>query len=346
MHCYALLIAVPFAVVEIVNVFRFRRIHWAMWIALTLPAVVACLSYIPLLLSYRALTKGTEWSQSYTTNLGHLAKFYNFLLSPCIVFLMWSFAALAADRIIAARFGTRQASQGSATHRSEVILGVSFVALPLFGFIVSKTIVHGLFIDRYFASTVIGVCILLGLAAGAPKALDWMAVTLAMLLTFPVAWNFGALLYHRYTGVPEKLTEPSSGFTMNVSLTGPLGKYDKFLPKDSGPIGILRFNDFLYLLHYAPDLRQRLYYVKESTYDFFDVGFENFHPWSAFTYNRGISPLEFVRLASHSYVIGDFNSAVGDPHSLPQLSDVVREGGMIEQMIVQDDHFMVKLRCR
>jgi hypothetical protein len=339
MHCYALLIAVPFAVVEIVNFFRFRRIHWPMWIALAVPALIACISYIPLLRSYRVITKGTDWSQSYMTNLGHLAKFYGFLLFPCILFLMWSFAALAADRIVAARTGARQIRQEHPAHRSEVILGVSFVALPVFGFIVSKTIVHGLFIDRYFASTVIGLCILLGLAAGAPKALDWMAITLAILLAFPVTWNFGALLYHRYRGVPENLIEPSSSFTMNVSLKGPLGKYEKFLPKDSGPIGILRFNDFLYLLHYAPELRQRIYYVKESTHDFFDVGFENFHPWSAFKYNHGITPREFVRLAPQSY-------AIGDTDSLTQLSNLVQEGGTVQQMIFKDDHFMVSLRTR
>lgn len=130
---------------------------------------------------------------------------------------------------------------------------------------------------------------------------------------------------------------------MNSSLEGPLARYSKLLPEagDSRPIAVLKPMDFLYLLHYAPQLRKRLYYVKASEIDFFYAGFENFHRWSAFTYNPGLTAREFVRLAPRSFVLGERGM-------LPELSHLVRAGGAITSMRVADDedHFVAELETR
>lgn len=338
MNTYALVIAVPFGIVELVDTVRLRRINWPMWIALIAPAFIACLLYIPLLHSYRAITKGTEWSQGYMTNLGQLSTFYRFLLLPCILFFMWSFAALAAKGIIGSdppKQLSRERIQGLT---SEVILAVSFLALPIFGFILAKA-VHGHFVDRYFISVTAGICMLLGIAIGTRQHLNWIVVTLAVLLAFPVGWQFSALLWHRYHHVPEQLEEPSSGFTMNVSLNGPLSRYTPLLPKDTRIVGVLKFYDFLYLLHYAPELRSRLYYVEESDRDFFEAGFANFHPWSEFKYNYGVNPKQFVGLAPRS-------SVIGETYALESLARIVKAGAKVTALRVaeDDDHFVADLQ--
>lgn len=341
MHCYAVFTAVPFAVVELVNSFRFRRVHWPMWMALGTPVIIACISYVPLLVVYRALTKNTYFAQSDLTNLGSLIGFFGFLLMPCVLFVVWSFSALAADRVLSTGSQKWGLTERMSMLIPEVILGAAFVAIPLFGFVVTKVVVHGLFEHRYFATAVIGVCILLGLAVGARGSLNWMPITLAILLAFPVAWNFGALVWHRYRGIPESLGEPSSGFTMNSSLTGPLGRYAELLPKGAHPIGVIRFYDFLYLIHYAPELRQRIYYVKRTNDDFFDVGFENFHPWAGYKYNHDVSTDEFVRLSSHSYILG-----VIDTEGLRDLSQLVKKGAAIKSMLAIDDHFIAEMESK
>ena len=207
----------------------------------------------------------------------------------------------------------------------------------------SRAVVHGLFVDRYYLSALAGLCVLLGFALGARGSVNWAVVAVAVFLAFPVSWNFAALVWHRYKGVPEDLVEPSSFFAMNTSLQGPLWRYSDLLPKDSQPIGVLKFYDFLYLLQYAPDLRPRLYYIKENAHDFFDVGFENFHAWAPYKFNHGLTPGEFVHLAPHTWVLGD-------DKSFSQLGKLVRAGASIDQLHISaalfDPHFVAEFETR
>jgi len=88
LHCYALLVVIPFACTEILQ----RGVRWRprFWIALVVPAVPAVAMYLPLLISYQRLTKGTLFAQWFPANLSQVSNFYGFLLGPTslIVFIV------------------------------------------------------------------------------------------------------------------------------------------------------------------------------------------------------------------------------------------------------------------
>ncbi len=220
MHCYGLLIVIPFSIVEILQTLRSRRVNWQIWAALVAPSIIAVAVYIPLLRSYSSMLGGTSFTSIFPASVAQITSFYNFLLYPCIVLIVCALAVIAAGKWIGSRSDAREV-QRSAPTVQEIVLAISFLALPVFGLLVA-ILVHSPFMARYFISAVAGVCILIGLGVGGRGRTRWPAIVLAAVMACSVGWQFSALLWHRYHGKGEPLFEPSTGLFLETTPGNPV----------------------------------------------------------------------------------------------------------------------------
>ncbi len=231
-----------------------------------------------------------------------------FLLGPCTLIVLLALLLLALKSLDFVRSARILPSTLAAIPVSELVLVVSLGALPVFGLILAK-VMRSPFIDRYFLSALVAVCILTGFAAGVGKPANWIAVTLAGIMICSAGWQFSALLWHRAHGVPENLIEPSSGFSMNSSLNGPMDRYSLLVSeaRKGQPIAILWPIDFLYLVTYASNLVPQIYYVQWSDDDSFYRIYERFRKWSPVRYKLATGG-EFLRLSPQFMMYGQESS--------------------------------------
>ncbi len=338
LHCYAILICIPFAVFEVVHFVQGRRIRWPMWISMAAPVSIAIAFYVPLLLSYRKYATNTDYQSLFPPSVGALSGFYVYLVAPCIFVILISVALFAIANVRGFRDSERSRPRTARGPMPEVIVSLGFLFLPVLGVILA-VIVRGPFFGRYFLTTSLGLCVLIGLAAGLRHSVNWIAVVLATFLALPVLWNSAALLWHRSHGTAEDLAEPSTGFDMNSSLGGPLERYNLLTSHSNGsnPIAVLDPLDFLYLVHYAPDLRSRLYYIQGAPNDFAYIGFRNFHAWAPFKFNRELTKKELLALSPHALVYGR-------TIFLNELVPLAEAGGIINSLQFANHHFLFDLQ--
>lgn len=340
-HCYAILIVVPFGIAEIVRSFPDRRLDWRRWASLIAPAVPACLVYIPLLQGYRSVVKGTVFSSlvvppAWPWPLVHT--FYVFLLAPSMLIVLLIIIMLAFRIIDMVHTDRSSRLTELPIPLSDLMLTVSFIALPVFGLILAK-VTQAPFVNRYFLAAVAGVCILTGLGAGLGRPTNWVAITLAAILAWSAVGQFSRLLWHRFHGWAEVLDEPSSGFFTNSSLAGPLDRYSLLLSAARGGQRIVVFwpIEFLYLVNYAPALRKQLYYLKWSDADSFYRELERFHAFSPFQYNT-MPAQDFLRSTPRFLLFGT-NSAT-------EMAAAVRAGATIRSLQVSDGHVLAQAEMK
>ncbi len=337
-HCYALTIAVPFGIAELFRAIRSRRIEWQRWASLVAPVLAACLVYVPLLHGFRSMAKDTSFLSLSPLIWPQVHSFYVFLLGPCMLIVLLVVIMLAFRLIEGTRAARTFQSKTLAIPSFELVLAVSFAALPVFGLLLAKAL-QSPFYDRYFLSALVGVCILTGLAAGVGKPANWVAVTLAAILACSAAWQFSTLVWHRVRGIPEALTEPSSGFSMNSSLAGPLNRYSLLQSEASKRerIVVLWPIEFLYLVNYAPNLAPQLCYLQRSENDSFYRVFEKFHVWSPVKYTI-MTQEEFLRSTPHFLLYGT--------DSVGQLAQVIQAGAKMRSLRVSDGHFLAEMESK
>jgi hypothetical protein len=336
-HCYALLLVIPFSIVELFRTVGSRRIDRQMWAALVVPSLIAFASYLPLLRSYRSQLGASSFSTIFPPSVGQISGFYNFLLAPCVVVMLCSAVLLAADRLIGVP-ATIQSPRSPHT-TLELLLGVSFLGLPLFGLAVA-VLVHTVFIDRYFISAVAGVSIVIASGLAARARTSWIAMTLAAVMACSLGWQFSALVWHRYHAKGESLQEPSSGLLLDTTPGHPIANHPLLVKASGGslPIVVLQGLEFVYLSHYAPDLRSRLYYVGTSVDDFSARGLRNFSRWCPTEFNPIREDKEFVQSFPHFLVYG-----YGDPTVLEQFSELVRLAGGVKTVQVSKGHYLAEV---
>ncbi len=337
-HCYALTIAVPFGIAELIGGIRSRRVQWQRWASLVAPVLAACIAYVPLLRGFRAMVKDTMFLSLSPLIWPQVHSFYAFLLGPCMLIVLLALIMLAFKVIETVRAARMPQSGILPIPAVELVLAVSFAALPVFGLLLAKAM-QSPFYDRYFLSALAGLCILTALAAGVGRPANWVALTLAGVLACSAAWQFSALLRHRVEGIPEILNEPSSGFAMNISLAGPLEQYS-FLQSEASKgerIVVLWPIEFLYLVNYAPKLAPQLYYLQRSENDSFYRVFERFQAWSPVKYT--IMPQdEFLRSTPHFLLYGT--------DSVAQLAQMIQAGATMKSVRVSDGHFLAEMESK
>ncbi len=319
-HCYAVTVAAPFGMAELVKSARIRRTEYRRWAALVVPVLLAALAYLPLLHAYRKTEGGTVWLDFSPLRLGQIGTFYGFLLTPCILFVLLIVALLAIRQTslrLSSRFVECEITEPVLL---EMVLAAGFLILPVVGLILALSL-HSPFYDRYFVQAVAGFCILAGFGVGVGKRANWIPFVLAGAMAVWLATNVSSVLWHRSHGQTEALVEPSSGFSLNSSLKGPLANYQMVVSaaRKGERIVVLWPLDFVYLVKYAPELRSQLYYIGWSDDDVFYRVLDGLHPYVPFQFHT-VKPNEFY--ASRDTFM--FFGVASDPGQLHVLAgDVI-----------------------
>lgn len=158
MHCYAVLLLIPFWGAEITRWLSTRKINVPVLSALSVASLIP-ISYIPLLQGAKHLivVSGArpEWSQAiswmrYQTDL---------LLVPGLLIAVAAIVEMLYDRPVTT------SSSRPAPDRAELALVVLFFALPIFGVVLGKAIT-GIYTERYGVPSILATSILLGIVVG------------------------------------------------------------------------------------------------------------------------------------------------------------------------------------
>jgi len=344
LQCYALIIVAPFALTEALRTARSRRIDWPMWAALIAPVVVAVPTYIPLLQVYSAQAKGTSYAHAFAADWSQVTTCYLFLLTPWLLIALAAVVLLAIDRIWNLRGENRRGEDAGSDAVSEIALMVCLMALPVFGVILGKT-VHGPIFVRYFLPATVGVCALTGLAAGARTRAKWVAAALAVIIAGALGLQFARLLWHVHKGWGEPLSEPTTGIALDTTRGQPLDIHPLLASQAGGslsngslPIGVPLALDFLYLVHYSPELAPRLYLINPSADDFTIRGFRRVYKWIPVKYDHLLTDREFLRLSPHSLIYCD-------ALSIRSLFGLVKEGVTIQSVKESGRHYLAEIRA-
>ena len=333
LHCYAILLVIPFGITKCCRDIRDRRIDWPFWFALTVPLIPALLLYLPLLRAFRSSSEGTDFSTFYGAVWPEVIKFYSLLLLPCTAVILLAFPLFAWDSTM-----TRSEARSDAYQFtwSDALLCLGFVALPAFGVLVGQ-IVHSPYFGRYFLSAVLGLCIPFAIITGVSRNCKWLVSVILLTIVFGITLNFCRLLRHRLTGTGEALEEPSTKYELSTTVGRPLETYPFIgqLSRDTKPIAVLEPLDFLYLLQYAPQLTPRLYYIHSSERDESLKGLRAFRRWSPVKYNPVLLGPDFVRLHPDFYIYSDLVH-IEEFHRLCRLAAV-------ESFQAQGKHFLAHM---
>ncbi len=332
-HCFALTLLVPFALAEFFQFARSRRIRWAVWVALLVPAILSLPLYIPLLASYRRLNKNSAFSKFFVAGWTQVANFYVFLFAPCILILFGMLILFALDI-----FGRSRAidERPSSVILQDLALGIAFLTLPIFGVALGK-LVNGPFFSRYFLGAITGVCIVVGIGAGLRTGRKWISVTLALFLLGGVTFNFFYLAKQRMRGQGQPLHEPSTLYALDTTPDQPLAMHPLLTTEQFNlPVAVLNPFDFIYLVHYDPSLKNRLYLVAASRSEFVYSGFRRLLECVPISFNPPLTVREFSQQYADSLVYGD----PGHPEQVALLGQF---GLRINSLTVVKDHFLAHL---
>jgi hypothetical protein len=304
MHCYGVLLLIPFASVELYRTIKSRRVDWRVWACLTFPLLPALFLYPAMFRSFRAVSEGTDFAQLFPANWPAVLKVYSFLFTPCLAVLLLFLILVAHHR------GSSQVDPQSERlirfDWDDTLLCIGFAALPAFGVILGK-IAHTPYFERYFLSAVLGFCIPFGVIAGTIRSGSYRDSILVTVIAATLVLNFGRLVRHRLTGSGETLVEPSTKKELATTVGKPLIVHPLIeyrTRKGTAPIAVLDPVDFLYLVHYAPELNSRLYYVHPSIDEALRA-FEAFRPWSPVKYNPALTGAQLATRFKRFYVYGD-----------------------------------------
>lgn len=336
LHCYALILVFPFALVELLRVIRQRRITWPAWFALAIPALLSLPLYLALLRSYGKLNNGNSFSSNAVARWNQIASFYAFLFTPCILVIAAIVTLFAAGRFLRRQTPSIAAPISFFPARTDFTLGLAFLTLPLFGIALGK-IVNGPCFSRYFLSTLAGVCITIGVGAGLSKRRTWLPALLVALLVSAVGFNFATLVAGRLHGRGEPLKEPSMGFALNTTPGKPLDIHSLLTeqPPTKFPIVVLNALDFIYLVEYDPALAPQLYFLTTTQSDFIYSAFRRFLECCQMKFHAPLTYAQFVHGHASFLVYGEASNL----NSIQWLNEL---GVHIQSFKVLQGHFLVR----
>lgn len=338
-HSLALLIAIPFALAELVLSIRARRIYWQFWIALGIPAIFTIISALPLLEGLRSLVHGDKvlYVGDYRPSFASLGHSYEQLLSPCIVFLLSALALVAVPhRGMSSRADT-DARAEVRFRSSRLLLVLGFVLLPAIGLVFMK-VAGSRFILRYFLSAIAGVSLAFGYAIARCRR-TWLAASLVIALTLAMAGDFANVLRYRSAAWNAFPLQTGVSVTPNSSSGEPMAIHPLIasIQEESRPIATPAQMDFLYFVRYAPALVPRLYSVSIRTADLSYQENRAVREAGLTTYNQEQTFDEFLPAHTSFYLYGE-------PFAYTQLAYVLSRGGELKSLR-QDGfgHFLAEI---
>jgi hypothetical protein len=330
MHCYAILLVTPFALVELVRSLRSKRIEWRAWIALAVPIALALPVYGALLRSFRKLQTATTFAQVALPGWSQAGHFYMALLEPCLIVFLAALVLFALD------LSKSDSMLSGAAIRRDIGLAVAFLFLPAWGVVLGK-VVHGPFFNRYFLSAVAGITIVIGAGAAWRGRHSWTARALLGILVAALLLSFSRLAIARLEGRGEPLKEPSSGLMLDTTPGQPLAMHPLLASDKSAlPVAVIHPFEYLYLAHYAPAVRSRLYYVAASADDYDYAAFPRFFHCCARISNDPVLLSQFVR-EHQEYLVYGF------AHDPSRIAALAAPGSCVESIVFRGEHFLAKM---
>jgi hypothetical protein len=323
LHPYGTLLMIPFALVELYRTLKSRRLDPGVWLSLTLPLIPTLFLYPPMARFFRAVAEGTDFLQYFPPNWPAVLKVYSFLFAPCLGILLL-FLALVAYHRNSGRVDTQSGCRVKFS-REDTFLCIGFAALPAFGIILGQ-IGHTPYFERYFLSAVLGLCIPFGVVAGTIRSGRYRIPILLVVIAGALLLNFGRIARHRLTGSGEALREPSSNKELATTVGKPLVRHpliEHQASKGVEPIAVLSPIEFFYLLHYAPELASRLYYVHSSSRDEAFRVYDAFCRWSPEKYNPPLTGVQLARQFRKFYIYSDvYNPGIGSFQMISRLANI------------------------
>jgi len=242
-HVYAIYLLVPFAVIEMYNLFR-KSPDWRVIAVMGLIFTSVTLAvYLPLFRAYRSTMTPTFFAASHDV----VQRFMVNVIGPAtVVFVLWLLLFVSG--------GARRSTEAStvvAIPQREVLLAIGFTCIPLVGLIGCK-ISHGPFFDRYFLSAMAGPAILLGFASSRRQAGCWAARMLAGSMLFLMIADLGSTIY---LTANERLVlvEPSSGIPIATTPRDPMRLFETVSTSRGGlDILVISELEYIYFFNYAP----------------------------------------------------------------------------------------------
>ena len=341
MHCYAVVLAVPFGLTEAYLTLRSRRFDWPAWFSLIIPVSVAALADFPLLRAYRSSTRGTNFDQVAPHGWDQILNFYVFLVSPFLLFLLAALALFALGLVRSSSVPQSSLPNTRKLTLAETLLSLFFLALPVFGVTIAK-LLNGPFFARYFSAAVIGFGVLIVLVLDSPTGRQTARVIFLSLAVCTLACQFSWLLLLRHFGRPANMSEPSSGYSLNYSVSNPLERWALLMesathsPEDE-PIIIQEPLDFFYLVQYSPaSIRARLRYLETGEQGrFFSHLFDLYRAYSPVPYHQTVTFEELWRAHPHALIFGQYY--------VQELAPFIRPGIDVRSVRVANGRYLAEL---
>ena len=306
LHCYAILLIFPFALVEVTRASRFRIFRWDVWIAMFLPALVVFPMYLSILKAFSAVTHGTNFAFFFPPNWGQLLGLYSYLLAPGLVTLLTALVLFSVNHGIDRKRAYEPDREDRTPYTGEdALLAAGFIAIPVAGVLLGKAL-HSTFFGRYFLSALIGIVIVISVRAGLQPARKRVASLLLCVTCCTLLLNFARLMHNLYNNTGEILFEPSTSQHMGTTRGEPLEWYPliQYLPDNSLPVVLLDPANYLYLYQYAPRLAGRLNLWAPDRNDATIRGIAAFQRWSPLKYKPPLIGRELVNTYREFYVYG------------------------------------------
>jgi len=319
-HCFALLLVFPFALAELFQMAKTRRFDLPLWAALIIPALAVVPLYLPLVQAAHKLWQGTQLFTAFPPSWSQPARFYNFLLNPAFLILIFALLLLLVHEIF-------ESSNRLIFSAREAILAAGFLALPIVSVVLGKA-VNAPYVYRYLLSTLLGFCFLLAVPFGSARLLkpNLTAVALAAVLFLYAGASFSRLAWHRIHGVGEILFESSSSTFLDTTPGNPLANESLLWSASDQKIPIATRNaiQFLHIVYYAPGISRRLYYVAPGETDVLYrwLGtFERFGP----AYNAPEKYWSFINAQPRCYLWGG-------PEVVQSISELLARGWQLRSL--------------
>jgi hypothetical protein len=242
-HYYAILIFFPLALGEVVRSVGLRRIDLPVWLVFGLSAAIPLLLFLPLMRQARAMSNGF-WS---APHLRLLHSSFSFMLTPALIALIPALILLAVYLIICPRPPDREPQRSLLSYELAAVIG--FILIPVVTFIIAKLVTNA-YHERYTIPTVIGLDILLALAAyHLPNGRAMVSMVLIVSLC---GWFL----------VTQRITLMS----INARAQTQDGIINGIRAEGDGSLPVVEFSihTFMQLSYYAPeDIRARLVYLAD-----------------------------------------------------------------------------------
>jgi hypothetical protein len=273
-HVYAILLSVPFLLVECDHFLRRRRVHPWTCVALLLPPCMVASLYLRM---SRIYSTGIPSGGLHVHPYEIVQHFIITMFGPSLVLLIVLLAFLAWRN----RQGDPFSSPAASFTREELIAAFGLLLLPILGVVAAK-LTHGPYFDRYFLAATAGYAMLLAqiVATSGTRSLVARGLLAVMLLFLVCDALIAGYCHLRHADLDQ--IGPGNLIVFAPDPARPFARNDSML-QDTSQLDILVTGhpDYLFLEYYAPpELRRRMIFAAPDSTEPFLLSYRLLSHWT------------------------------------------------------------------